>query len=103
MDYLTSPGWVQGGESRYSQGLNRGGIFEVITDRCILKFREDNRKMYLSHYYLGFQIEDILANTGFELDTSQAKELKAPTGEELQIIREKVDPDRLILSPKYPL
>lgn len=97
LDYLTSPGWVCGGESRYAKGLNRGGISEVITDRCILKFREDDKKIYLSHYYPGFTSDDILADTGFELDISQVTELEPPTAEELQIIREKVDPDRLVI------
>ena len=100
LDYLTSPGWLKGGDSRYCQGLKRGGISEVITDRCILKFKADTRKMFLSHYYPGIKIEDILSNTGFELDTSQARELEPPSRSELQIIRERVDPQRLIVSTK---
>lgn len=97
LDYLTSPGWMHGANSRYSHGLSRGGISEVITDKCILKFREDDRKMFLSHRYPRVKIEDILANTGFELDVSQITKLIPPTEEELRIIREKVDPDRLVL------
>lgn len=100
LDYLTSPGWLNGGDSRFCQGLERGGISEVITDKCILKFKKDTRRIYLSHYYPGVIIEDILANTGFALDTSQARELPPPSVSELQIIREKVDPQGLIVSAK---
>jgi glutaconate CoA-transferase subunit B len=101
LDYLTCTGWVHGYENKYSQGLNCGGTSEVITDKCILKFREDDQKIYLSHYYPGVKIEDIQSNIDFELDISEAREQEPPTSEELSILREKVDPDRLILSQKY--
>jgi len=34
---------------------------------------------------------------GFEIDVSRAKEVAPPTAYELQILREKCDPQRLIL------
>lgn len=100
LDYLTSPGWVQGGESRSSKGLNRGGTSAIITDLCVLKFRDGSREVYLSQYYPGLRIQHILANTGFELDISKATEAIPPTAEELRIIREEVDPEGLIISSK---
>lgn len=98
LDYVTSPGWVRGGESRYKEGLSRGGISEVITEKCVLKFRNEDRKVYLSQYFSESELEDLFANTGFEVDTSQATKLEAPTEKELLILRTKVDPDGLILS-----
>jgi acyl CoA:acetate/3-ketoacid CoA transferase beta subunit len=96
LDYLTSPGWVKG-EDGDSAGLRPGGVSKVITDRCVLGFREGDRKMVVSEYYPGVKLDEIIANTGFELDTSSAKETEPPSQEELEIIREKVDPQRLIV------
>ena len=39
------------------------------------------KRMYLAGYYPGVTIEDIIENTGFELDTSRAVQLEAPTEE----------------------
>ena len=41
--------------------------------------------------------EQILENMQFEVDISQAREVKAPSSEELSILREQCDPQKLIL------
>jgi len=53
--------------------------------------------MYLSGYYPGITKEEILDNMEFDVDVSKAKEVEAPTENELTILREKCDPQRLIL------
>ena len=42
-------------------------------------------------------VSSILDNVGFVIDTSGAVESKPPTADELRILREDIDPDRLIL------
>ena len=98
LDYSTSPGWVRGGMSRRTDGLDRGGVSVVITDKCILRFSENEKNIYLSEYFPGGNIKDIVDMIGFELDTSQARVMASPTSEELSTLREKVDPEKLILS-----
>ena len=98
LDYSTSPGWVRGGMSRRTDGLDRGGVSVVITDKCILRFSENEKNIYLSEYFPGGNIKDIVDMIGFELDTSQARVMASPTSEELSTLRKKVDPERLILS-----
>jgi len=47
----------------------------------------------------GIRLDDIIENTGFELLIKEdLKQLPPPTDEELKVLREKVDPFRIVLS-----
>jgi glutaconate CoA-transferase subunit B len=97
LDYLTSPGWLTGGSSRKDAGLPGGGPEYVITSLGVLAFEEKTKRMYLTSFYKFTSPGEIQKNTGFELDTSLAKPEKPPTFDELKILRNRVDPLRLIL------
>ncbi|MDD5205631.1 MAG: ketoacid-CoA transferase [Desulfobacterales bacterium] len=97
LDYLTSVGWYKGGESRRRLGLQRGGALAVVTDLGVLKFREGTREMYLAEYYPGILPEKVREHTGFPLDISGAVTAAPPNDHELKVLREEVDPQRLIL------
>ena len=97
LDYLTSVGWYKGGDSRRRLGLPRGGAMAVVTNLGVMGFDETTREMYLAEYYPGVGIDRIVENTGFTVDVSQAVESPLPTLEELRILREEVDPQKLIL------
>jgi len=98
LDYLTSPGWLQGARSREQKGLTRGGTSVLITNKCIIRFHPGKRTMYLSEYFPGSTLEEIEGNTGFPLDLASAREMTPPGEEELRVLREEVDPDRLIIA-----
>jgi len=97
LDYRTSLGWHDGGDSRSSLGLRRGGALAVVTNLCVLKFDNNTKAAFLAEYYPGVSVGTILENTGFELDVSRAVEAAPPSPEELKILREEVDPQRLML------
>ncbi len=97
LDYLTSPGWLEGGDSRARAGFARGGPLAVVTDLCVLRFDEVGHEMYLAERYPGVSDAQVLENTGFALDVSRAVDAQPPTAEELRILRDEVDPQRLIL------
>ncbi|MGZ4199217.1 MAG: CoA-transferase subunit beta, partial [Thermoleophilia bacterium] len=97
LDYLTSPGWLEGGTRRHEAGFLRGGPLAVVTDLCVLKFDETSHEMYLAERFPGVSDQQILDNTGFALDVSRAVDAAPPTPEELRILRDEVDPQRLIL------
>lgn len=97
LDYLTSVGWYKGGNSRKEIGLQRGGALAVVTNLCVMKFDDETKEMYLSEYYPGISVEKVIENTGFEIDVSRAVESIPPSEEELRVLREEVDPQRLIL------
>ncbi len=97
LDYLTSPGWLEGDDSRKRAGYARGGPMAVVTNKGVMKFDSVSREMYLAEYYPGVPVEEIVENIDFEIDVQGAVESISPSMEELRILREEVDPQRLIL------
>lgn len=97
LDYLTGVGWYQGGASRQKLGLQRGGPMAVVTNLGVMKFDDLIKKMYLAEYYPGIGVEIIVEHTGFSIDASRAAEAALPAVEELRILLEEVDPQKLIL------
>jgi glutaconate CoA-transferase subunit B len=97
LDYLTSPGHMNGGDGRREAGLRQGGPSVVITNMAVFRFDGITREMYLTGYYPGIATEKILENMDFPVDVSRAVEVVPPTAKELKILRDKCDPQRLIL------
>jgi glutaconate CoA-transferase subunit B len=64
---------------------------------AVMRFDEETKEMYLAGRYPGIKKEEILENMEFEVDVSRAQEVAPPTAGELKILREKCDPQRLIL------
>ena len=69
----------------------------MVTNLCVLKFADDTHEMYLAERYEGVTPEQVQENTGFALDVTRATVATPPTAEELRILRDDVDPQRLIL------
>ncbi|MFZ3045610.1 MAG: ketoacid-CoA transferase, partial [Desulfatirhabdiaceae bacterium] len=74
-----------------------GGPMSVITNMATLGFDEKTRALYLTGYFPGISPQTILTNMGFEIDIKRAVEVMPPTADELRILRERCDPQRLIL------
>lgn len=93
VDYMTSPGWIDGPNGRKEKGLpeNRGPQI-VVTDLGIMKFDSETKRMYVAEYYPGVTLEQIIENTGFDIDVSRAVKAKEPEPEILRILREEIDP-----------
>ena len=62
-----------------------------------MRFHKETKRMYLEGYYPGVTPEKVAENTGFEVDVSRASQVAPPTDGELKILREKCDPQGLIL------
>lgn len=97
LDYMTTPGYLDGPGGRKRAGYGHGGPTCVTSDKALLRFDEVSKEMYLDRYYPGTTPEEIQAHTGFPLELSRAASLDPPTAEELRILRLEVDPERLIL------
>lgn len=97
LDYLTSPGYLDGPKGRENAGLPEGGPHKVITNMGVMGFDDRSKQMFLEGYYPGVTPEDILEKMEFVIDISRSIEVLPPTLEELRLLREKCDPDRLIL------
>lgn len=95
VDFITSPGFLDGGDTRAEAGLPAGGMFRVVTDLGILGFEAESRAMTVLALHPGVSADDIKANTGFELPVPDDVEVTpAPTPNELAILRE-LDPEQL--------
>jgi glutaconate CoA-transferase subunit B len=67
VDYITSPGFLDGGDARVRAGLPGGGPAVVITDRATLRpFGSDN-ELHLASVHPGHTVEEIVENTGWDL------------------------------------
>lgn len=97
VDYLTSPGWLDGPGARKEAGLPGNGPSTVITNMAILGFDENTKQMYLKEHYPETDPETILEHMEFEIDIARSRPAKPPTEDELEILREICDPQRLIL------
>lgn len=93
LDFCTSPGHVNGGDSRARMGLRGAGPELVISDKAILDFANADREMQLSALYPGVTAKDVQAEVGWPLRSADVIEkVAAPSAEELRLIREEVDP-----------
>lgn len=97
LDYCSCPGWLGGPDGRTKAGLPEGGPAAVITDMAVFRFDEATRRMYLSGTYRGIAPRQVLDNMGFAVDTAKAAEVSPPSAEELAILRDQCDPQRLVL------
>lgn len=97
VDYVTTPGYLDGPGGRERLGLPGGGPSIVITNKASFRFDEETKKMYLHSYYPGFTPEVIQSELGFEVDLTRAIEATPPSEEELHILRTVCDPERLFL------
>ncbi|MBI4572210.1 MAG: CoA-transferase [candidate division NC10 bacterium] len=93
VDYVTSPGYGDGGDWRARVGLPRGGPAAAITTLGVLRFRPDTREAYLASYHPGTSVAEVRGNSGWDLLVAEGvRETPPPAPEELRIIRE-YDPD----------
>jgi len=97
LDYLTSPGWLQGGGCREQTGLAPGGPAVVITNLAVMAFDDITREMYLMAVFPGISPAQVLDHMDFEVDITRARAFLPPSAAELSTLREKCDPQRLIL------
>jgi glutaconate CoA-transferase subunit B len=93
VDFITSPGYLDGGTSRQEAGLVFGRVVRVVTDLAILGFDEDSKAMRLEQVHPGVSVEDVIENTGFDLIIPDVvPTTEPPTEEELNLLRA-LDPD----------
>ena len=97
ISFITSPGYITGGDSRAQVGL-RGGPSRVITDKAIFGFHPETKQMTLLSIHPGSTLEDVLGTMGFApLVPQQVPFTEPPTAEQVRLIREVIDPQRMYM------
>ena len=99
LDYLTTPGYLSGPGAREKAGLPAdSGPYRVITQLGVLGFHDESKEMMLLSTHPGVTVDDVVDNTSFELVIPEkVSETKQPTDEELQLLREEIDPSGIVI------
>ena len=98
VDYVTTPGYIDGPGGRERAGLVRGGPSAVIRNLGIYRFDERTKEIYLHSFHPGISVEEIRQNASFGLRVGPTvKETKPPTDEELRVLRTVCDPEGIFL------
>ena len=99
VDFLTTPGYLDGPGGRERVGLPRGsGPYRVITQLGIYGFDEETKRLKLISLHPGVSIEEIQDNSSFEIIIPDTVETSPePTEEHLKILREEIDPAGIAL------
>jgi glutaconate CoA-transferase, subunit B len=87
VDFITSPGYGDGGDWRGRVGLPRGGPSVLITTLGVFRFVAG--EAVLVSYHRGSSVDEIAASTGWTLAVaSDVRETEPPSASELRIIRD---------------
>lgn len=98
-DFITTPGYLSGGDSREKAGLPKGcGPYRIITNMAVMDFEPQTKRMRIISVNPGYSEKDVQENCGFELlKADRIIETEAPTEMELGILRNEVDPERYVI------
>ncbi|MEZ5785658.1 MAG: CoA-transferase [Xanthobacteraceae bacterium] len=97
VDFITSPGWLRGGDSRRDSGLTHGGMFRVVTDLAVFGFDPTTKRMKPIALNPGVTRDEVQDSTGFALEFDHdTRVTEPPTEHELSTLRT-LDPDRLYI------
>lgn len=92
VDFITTPGYLDGGDSREKAGLI-GGPVAVVTQCGIFDFEPVSKRMRIKALNPGITVEIAQACTGFELLVpDEVHSIPVPSDEILEILRRDVDP-----------
>jgi len=98
VDFITSPGFLNGNSTRHDTGLISGGMYRVVTDLAIMGFDEMTKSMKVEALHPKVTAEEVRDNTGFDiLIDENVGVTKAPSDEELSVLRH-LDPDRVYIA-----
>jgi glutaconate CoA-transferase, subunit B len=97
ISFVTSPGYLTGGDNREKAGL-RGGPHRVITDKAIFGFHPETKEMILLSIHPGNTLEDVLDTMGFKPVIPKSLPFtESPSPDQLKLIRESIDPQRIYM------
>lgn len=98
IDFITSPGFIDERNLREKFKWPGRGPVLVITDLGVYSFSKTKHEMILSEIYPGVSLGDVQANISWDIRTiAHLITTKPPSKEELRIIREELDPERVYL------
>ncbi|OGS55253.1 MAG: 3-oxoadipate--succinyl-CoA transferase subunit B [Euryarchaeota archaeon RBG_19FT_COMBO_56_21] len=97
VDFLTSPGFVDGKEKWKLLKLQGGGPYAVITNLCTMKFDDVTGEMMVASLHPGVTIEKVWENTPWKVNVAaKLEQTPPPTEREISALRA-LDPSKTYL------
>ncbi len=97
VQYVTSPGFLGGGDEREKAGLTGGGPAMIITDMAVFRFHPETKRAYLASIHAGVDPEEVVARSGFALElTDDIPSTLEPDHRTVELLRG-LDPDGVYL------
>jgi glutaconate CoA-transferase subunit B len=97
LDYVTSPGFLDGPGAREKAGLIGNGPSLVVTNLCQMDFDPDTKRIRLATVHPGVSIQQVLENSGFDLIVPKnVQTTEPPTPKELELLRI-IDPNGIYI------
>jgi glutaconate CoA-transferase subunit B len=97
LDYLTSPGFLDGPGAREKAGLQGGGPSLVVTNLCQMDFDPKTKRIRLATIHPEVSVQQVVENSGFDLIIPQeVPATDLPTYEELALLRA-IDPNGIYI------
>jgi len=99
LDFLTTPGYLDGPGAREKAGLPRGtGPYRVVTQLGIYGFDDETKTLELVSAHPGVSVDEIRENSACEIRVRGKVEVTPePTAEHLRILRQQIDPAGMVL------
>jgi glutaconate CoA-transferase subunit B len=93
LDYYTSPGYCEGGRTRWDVwGMPGGGPQAVFTTMAVLKPNPQTYEFEIAEIYPFTSPEEVKANTGYDIKLAENWRYSAiPSDEEIRVIRTELD------------
>ena len=90
LDYLTSPGYLEGGDSRDQSGLFPPGTGPalLVSTKGVFKFHPESKELYLAQVHPGVTVEEVRKDIPWDLKIAgDLTKTEPPTAEEIEFIR----------------
>ena len=98
IDFLTTPGYLKGYESREQAGLPKGsGPYRVISQLGVYGFDAESKQMVLLSLHPGVTVEQIKENSGFEIRIPHHVSVTMPPSQKELSILKKIDPAGMVI------
>lgn len=89
LDFITSVGFLTGGNAREHAGITGKGPVAVITDLCILRPHPVTRELLVTNIHPGVSRGTIAASTGWNIQfADDCIETQLPSAGELEVLRD---------------
>jgi glutaconate CoA-transferase, subunit B len=88
LDFLTTPGHLDGGDARSRLGMPGEGPMLVVTDKALFDFANPEREMQLVSLHPGVTLDEVRAAVGWPLRVATVvAATPPPSAEELRLVR----------------